>query len=343
MRAVEPNTDELPTFSVLVETENLASAGQAALRRCLRTLAEQHLSPARANEVLLLDSGDSHPDQLAGLRAEFPWIDVVPIGATSDYYDAKRLGAEHATGDVVVLCDSDCTYDRAWLGELLAPFSGSASVEVVTGETTTPISGPYALAMALTYLFPRFSNESELSAVEGYDTNNVAFRRDLFLTHPIPSGLPMYRGNHVLQARSLRRRGHTILRQPRARATHPLPKGPSSFAWRFLLLGDEAMTIARLDRRARAGDDDELPRHDGGAVRHGLRDAITCFAIAAGRIKRFGQRLRAVYRGEPRRLAGLPLAVPIAAAATLLYWAGLVASYLRPGWLLAVYRRARPD
>jgi glycosyltransferase involved in cell wall biosynthesis len=321
------------SFSILIETENLASADPGSLDRCLATLAEQDVSPERANEVLLLDSGTARPSFLDDLRARYPWIEVARVGEDSDYYDAKRRGAELATGEVVVFCDSDCGYDPGWLRHLLAPFAQSGDVQVVTGETSTPIDGPYGVAMALTYIFPPFSTDTDPRSAPAYDTNNVAFRREFLLRHPIPSNLPMYRGNHVLHARSLRAEGHTIWQQPLARATHPLPGGRSYFFWRFLLLGDEALTIARLSRASVDGD---------GRSSRPLGDALMCMAIAVGRIKRMLARARAVFSKDPRRLIHLPLAAPIAAVATLLYWVGLVTSLVRPGYLLSAYGRAQP-
>jgi glycosyltransferase involved in cell wall biosynthesis len=320
----------LPTFSILIETENLADADPAALGRCLAALEAQNVSPDEANEVLLLDSGDAPADLLASLRRRHPWIDVARIGEASDYYEAKAKGAERVTGEVLVLCDSDCTYDPAWLGALLEPFAGSPGVQVVTGETTTPIDGPYGLAMALTYIFPRWSRSEGLVANPGYDTNNVAIRREFLARHPIPLGLPIYRGNHVVQARTLLREGHTIWRQPRARALHPLPEGASYFCWRFLLLGDEALTIGRLSRG------------DGAATVRSFSAGALFVGIAGGRIKGLAQRARAVVAEDRRHLVRLPLAVPLAAAATLLYWLGLLISFVSPGTVLSAYRRAHP-
>ncbi len=249
-------------------------------------------------------------------------------GDDCDYYDAKLRGAEAATGEVIVMCDSDCTYGEGWLGALLAPFAESDDVEIVTGETTTDARGPFGVAMALAYLFPRPSGDRGLQRSASYDTNNVAIRRDLLLAHPFPTGLPMFRGNHVIQARALVRAGHAIWRQPAARATHPVPEGLPYFFWRFLLLGDEAFTIARFSR---------APGRRG--VRP-VRDALLCAAIAGGRVKQLVLRAPAVFSEDRRRLALLPLAAPIAAAATLLHWTGLMLSYLRPGALLGAYRRA---
>jgi glycosyltransferase involved in cell wall biosynthesis len=325
---------ELPSFSILLETENLASAGTGALEGCLASLARQDLDPRRANEVLILDSGETPPELIASMRERYPWADVAEVGAQSDYYHAKMRGAELATGELVVLCDSDCWYDPGWLGGLIGSFAGAPDVQLVTGQTTTPVDGPFGVAMALAYLFPRTTDGSGMRTSSHYDTNNSAIRRDFLLAHPFPSDLPMYRGNHVIQARSLMREGHTIWQQPRAVAIHPLPEGASYFFWRFLLLGDEALTIARFSRAAAAG---EKPR---GRPFH---DAVLCLAIGGGRVKQLIARAPSVFSEDRRRLALLPAAAPIALAATALHWAGLALSYLRPGFLLSVYQHRHAD
>ncbi|MDM7326482.1 MAG: hypothetical protein P3X23_005110 [Thermosynechococcus sp. Uc] len=53
----------LPTFSIILETENLANADIAGLHRALQSLASQDLPPTAANEVLVLETGDA-PKQI---------------------------------------------------------------------------------------------------------------------------------------------------------------------------------------------------------------------------------------------------------------------------------------
>src|SRR5262252_1071622 len=45
------------TFSILLETANLSVGAVPNLRECLQTLDEQEVSARRANEVLLVESG----------------------------------------------------------------------------------------------------------------------------------------------------------------------------------------------------------------------------------------------------------------------------------------------
>ena len=66
------------------------------------------------------------------------------------------LGASCTTGEIAVFCDSDCVYEPNWLRKMLMPFSQRPDIQVVSGETTTHIAGPYGLAMSLTYLFHDF-------------------------------------------------------------------------------------------------------------------------------------------------------------------------------------------
>lgn len=320
----------IPSFSILIETENLATADLRDLDRCLESLARQDLPPTQANEVVLLDSGDAPEELLATLRARYPWVTVAGIAAGSGYYDAKMQGAARATGDIVIFGDSDCVYEPTWLRSLLAPFSESPDVHVVAGETTTPVASPYGVAMALTYIFPRWSQRQKLAPAPGYHCNNVAFRRELLQRHPIPSDLPIYRGHCVVHAQFLRKRGYAIWRQPNARATHALPEGFSHFFWRFLLLGDEALSLARL-RRQRS-------RRGVGGVRP-LWDGILCAALAGGHARQVLRRSLAVFSQEPHRLAYLPVALPIAGASSILYCLGVILGYVRPGFLLATFRR----
>jgi hypothetical protein len=230
---------------------------------------------------------------------------------------------------VIVLCDSDCVYEPIWLRNILTPLA-NPEVQVVAGETTTSASDAYGLAIALTYIFPRFSNQSSLSQASHYFCNNVAFRRNFLLNHPIPSELPIYRGNCVIHAHSLTEQGYTIWKQPQSRATHAAPNGLSHFFWRFLLLGYDAIAVSRLARRPSAPVQPPIrPLQD-------LRDGVV---IGLRKFKQVLQRLYPLLSEDPRRLIYLPLALPIGLASLLLFFVGLGLGYFRPASLLATYHK----
>ncbi len=235
----------MQTFSIILETENLETADIKGLVNSIDSLAAQTPSPDRANEVLLIDSGDTPIELLTQLQKTYHWLTVKQAPDSTQYYESKMLGALCSTGDIVVYYDSDCIYDRHWLESLLASFE-NPEIQVVSGETTTNGIGIYGTAMALCYIFPQYSGRTDLFPVSQYFLNNVAFRRSFLLENPIPVGLPFYRGNCVIHAQSLLAAGHRIWRQPKARSLHAPPNGFRHFWTRFLLIGYDLYWQKRL-------------------------------------------------------------------------------------------------
>lgn len=295
----------LPSFSMILETENLSNADIQGLAQAIAALAKQEPSPEEAREVILIESGDVPVELLHHLSDRYPWIKFhrAPDGTT--YYQSKMLGAQLATGEVVVYCDSDCIYQPGWLRNLLYPFA-NPQIQVVAGETRTRGRGPYGTAMGLVYIFPQYSGEQGLSPTRQYYLNNVAFRREFLLSHPMPTELPLYRGNCLIHARHLTQTGATIWRQPQARATHAPPNGLSHFFWRFLLIGHDLHWQNQILQ-------DE--------VRRGYQEPVSG---AQGGFAVFRDRLHKLIRDNRRHLLYFPLALPIVLVSTLLialgYW-----------------------
>jgi glycosyltransferase involved in cell wall biosynthesis len=306
----------LPSFSIIIETENLASAEIAGLVCCLDSLVAQDVSVLGANEVLTIDSGNVPVETIEQLCQDYPFLKVRHLATNLDYYGAKIAGAASTTGDIIVFVDSDCIYAPDWLGEILEPFARSPQMAIVAGETQTPITNAYELAIALTYIFPRLSNSIGLTPTSSYFCNNVAFRRELLQTLPIPLNLPIYRGNCTIHSKSLLAEGQTIWRQPQARATHAVPNGLGHFCRRFLQLGADALTISRLDRHR--------------SSRQLGADLRACLGIGGWKLKQFVQRCAGILSADLRYLLYLPLALPIAILALLLFVLGLLQSCLRP-------------
>ncbi len=308
--------DEGMTFSIVLETENLANADIHGLIDAIEALAHQSLSPTAANEVLLIDSGDAPPDLLAQLRHQYPWIKVHHAPMGTRYYKAKMLGAELATGAIVVYYDCDCVYEPNWLQTMLTSFTRS-DIQLVAGETTTRSIGIYGTAMALTYIFPQYSGRNNLTPVNQYFLNNVAFRREFLLQHPIPFELPLYRGHCAIHADELRQQGYTIWSQPQARATHAPPNGLSHFFWRFLLIGHDYYWQKKLLKGAVSSD----------PALSGIK----------GKMQVFYDRVSKMIANNPRHLIFFPLAMPIAIASAILIYVGYLITSLNPHYLLKAY------
>ncbi len=323
LASVEPI--QFPSFSIIVETENLASAALTGLCRSLDAIAAQDLSPSCAKEVLILESGDIAPDLLKTLAGKYPWLTVRTITAEVDYYAAKMQGVALTTGEIIVFVDSDCLYEPHWLRSLLTPFAQNAEIQAVAGETRTSARGIYGLAISLTYIFPPFSRRSDLHPTRFYFFNNVAFRRSLLLAYPIPTALPIYRGNCVLHAHTLTQHGITLWRQPIARAVHAAPNGLAHFFWRFILLGYDALSLYRLQRTR----GQTLP------MVHLMEDVFIGLALVAMRVKEATVRLFKLIREQPSHLLALPFAAVIALVSLLLFLLGVGIAYLRPNYFLA--------
>lgn len=310
----------LPSFSIVLETENLANADFAGLLKSIDSLARQDPSPTSAKEVLLIDSGDAPTYLLRQLHQQYPWITIYDAPPGTSYYQSKMLGAKLVTGDIVVYYDSDCIYEPTWLRTILASFNAADSIEIVAGETTTRGVGPYGTAMALTYIFPQYSGQKRLVPSPQYFLNNVAFRREFLLQHPIPIELPLYRGNCVIHAYDLCEKGYIIWRQPQARATHAPPNGLVHFFWRFLLIGHDYYWQKRIL---------ETRGH------HKVTDPTQ--SGIKGKMQIFYDRLSKLFRHDWHHLVFLPLAVPVAIASALLIYVGYLITTRKPKYLLRVY------
>ncbi|KYC41431.1 glycosyl transferase family 2 [Scytonema hofmannii PCC 7110] len=308
---------QLPSFSIVLETENLANTDLNGFYNSLTSLTNQDISFTHIHQVLLIDSGDVPPAKLKQLQENCPWITVHQAPSETSYYKAKMLGVAIATGDVVVYCDSDCVYEKNWLRNLLTPFTQDNNIQVVAGETTVRGWGPYGTAMALTYIFPQYSGQKNLTKTTQYFLNNVAFRRDFLLKYPIPIDLPLYRGNCVIHAQNIRSNGYFIWRQPQARASHAPPNGLYHFCWRFLLIGHDYYWQKYLLARVKSEENYQEP--------------ISGFK---GKLQVFFDRIGKMLSHNPHHLIYLPFAVPIALTAVFLIFVGYLLTHLKPQYLL---------
>ena len=295
------------TFSIILETENIETSDVKRLHKSIVSLAAQ--SPEQANEVVLIDSGNTPRQLLNQLQLSYPWLTIKSAPAQTEYYESKMLGLKWTTGEIIVYYDSDCIYESDWLATLVGSFD-NVNIQIVCGETTTDGIGLYGTAMALCYIFPQYSGRSNLFPVNQYFLNNVAFRRSVLEAIPIPTNLPLYRGNCVIHAQTLLAAGYTIWRQPKARSLHAPPNGLGHYFKRFLLIGHDLYWQKQLVGSPLA------PLGKGG-IREELMDDPTInrhrsnLAIGLDRIRKMIQRDR-------RHAFYLPFCLPIVLVSVLL-------------------------
>jgi hypothetical protein len=315
------------SFSLVIETENVAKGGLDGLRECLRTLDRQTVSPRQALDVIVPQSGDVPPEVMAELAREYPWITLLEVPPDTNYYQAKMAGVALARGELVALADSDVAYEPDWLERLREPFR-DPEVQAVAGRTSMLVDSVFTMALSAIYFTPpRLSlpKDAKLRPGQRYFAHNVVFRRQFLLDHPIPddpAGRDFLRAQCAIHAERLTAMGTVIWEEPRARCLHP-PTGPELFVWRFLRAGEEDV---RWNRRTLRG-----TRLLWGTLRR-----------LAHRSLEAGWRLYRLVRDQPRQLWRLPLALPVVAAALALSAIGAAAALIHPSWRpSSLARRAR--
>ena len=159
----------------------------------------------------------------------------------SNYFAAKNAGAAAATGSIVALLDSDCVPAPDWLELLLARLT--PGVSGVAGHTR--YSGGSLAARTLSVPDFSFVFEKESGASTGMNLNNVLFRREVLLRHPLDARIRRNGGCYFL-FNQLRAAGVRVVYEPRARTAH-------GFAGALRLLkkhfdrGYDGVTVYRLD------------------------------------------------------------------------------------------------
>ena len=235
---------------------------------------------------------------LDALRARFTWLDVRRVEPGLTYGDQKAVATRLSHTDILVYADSDCVYEPGWLAALLETFREEPEAGAVAGETTIAIRGPFTLATALFYFFPRFSAEDRAAPARGFYFNNVAFRRGAVRAHPVPFGLPLRRGQNVIYSRILAAGGVPMLRQPRARALHAPPEGLGMALWVLFSVGRDTARLDEIEAPIDPFSGDYEP-----------------YGPPTGRMGKIIGRLRGIVKEEPRVLGWLPLALPVVALA----------------------------
>jgi glycosyltransferase involved in cell wall biosynthesis len=300
------------SFSIAIETANLARADLDNLEACLESLERQDLPVADAEQVLLLNSGEVEPEIVGRLRRRYAFFEVETVPPGTSYTQMKVIGTERTSGDVVVWADADCRYEPGWLRSLLTLFE-SSDVEAVRGETTMEITGPWTLANALSFVFPRFSDDGEPVPVPYYHANNAAFRRSLLERVPLVANDGMYRSHFILHSARMREEGVVIWRQPRARALHA-PFRPKELVRRIFQVGGDSVRTGRF-----------LPGEIPPArLRHRLPH------IRGGWMRQVRRRVRVILTREPRRAADLALALPILIVSGAAFYAGRLVALAEP-------------
>lgn len=256
------DSDLLPSFSVVIEWENArltelrgAQALLAELRRQIQAL-EDHFS-ARP-EILFVYNSEALESTVIETTARpiFQKDDSLVTLRTIDgpglrYYEIKNLGAEQANGDIVIFVDTDVLPEDGWLRSMLRPFN-DPTVGVVAGNTYVKPDTAYSQAFSLFWLFPLRANDDGMEeTIRGF-ANNLAVRRDVFLTRKFPDEVT-FRWQAGKLLKSLRSDGVGIRFQPAAKTSHLPPYGIYPFVSRALCQGHDMYIVGRTEDSRSSG------------------------------------------------------------------------------------------
>lgn len=315
-----------PSFSIVIETENLDTDHQSLLN-CLDSLKSQDFSIEKANDILLVSNTLSSHNSLKIFKEKYPFLSIIESDEFINYYDQKMFGTERITGDIIVFADSDCIYEPSWLQNLLIPFIQDVDIKIVAGATKTSAYNIYSVAIAI-IMFSRYPRRTNLYPVVKYYPNNVAMLRSIFLDNKYSKRLPYHRLQIVLHSLDLLQRGYTIWKQPKARAVHAIPSTVDAFFWRFIMLGSDFMHYIRvIDKKEKEF-----------LTKRNLKTHSNIFQSIYRRMKIRINNISALLLENPKNSLYLPFTVPIIFSSRILIITGLFISYFNPNYLFNKYK-----
>lgn len=236
----------MTTTALVIETNNLrggeatAAVVTASLKRLLTRLTEQTRPVASIDEVVITHDGLDAESQCQLQETVRRPLKFVHLAEGTGYYEAKNVGFDATTADIVVFGDSDCWPDPRWLETLVEPVL-SGACDVAAGRTTyrTDLLGTAATTIDFMY----FASPFGAHCTRNFYANNVAFRRATFGDRRFPASA-MYRGHCQLLGLRLLEDRVPIHFVPQARTIHRFPDSLREFVQLRLHRGSDLSALA---------------------------------------------------------------------------------------------------
>jgi hypothetical protein len=253
------NVKRLATPSIVLEWETVEDGGIErailGLRQINYQIAElQDRLQDPAEVIVCYEQQVTTPEQLrtvfdraAGTGGWSCPVHFIPVPSGTHYYEKKNIGARASINEIIVFFDTDLVPDPGWLCNLLTGFH-DWSLSVLLGATHLDHVSSYEMAVALFWIFSPATHGRGIQPLSRYSSNNLAFRRRLFLKFPFPTHAT-YRGQCGELGKTLQDVGITILEHTDARATHPPPLGVRGFIHRAWAAGQDEEFFCALDKK----------------------------------------------------------------------------------------------
>jgi GT2 family glycosyltransferase len=236
-----------PIVSIVIETITREDYAERALaddlQPALNGVTRQTYPRELVETIVVID------DTLAGRESDeivrrYPWVKIV-TSPQRNYFAAKNAGAQAARGSLVALLDGDCAPVAEWLEALVE----RCQPEVAAVAGRTRYTGRSLGAQ--TFSVSDFANVTgdASGAASGFNVNNVLFRRELLLAHPLDTRIRRNGGCYLLY-HQLRAAGARIVYEPRATIAHGLDIVGSGFVKKHFERGFDGVSVYQFDEGA---------------------------------------------------------------------------------------------
>lgn len=200
----------VPRISVVIPAWN----GCATIAACLRSVTRA--TDGKSVEILVVESsGDAARDLIS---REFPNVRLLLPNRRMQVGQARNLGLENATGDLVFFVDQDCTVPADWIEHLGQLFT-DPTIGAVGGSVG--VGNPRNLSGMGVYFLEFFRHiPSQRPACECHSFLlgcNLAVRRCLYPNVRFPD---QTLGEDVLFSDAIRRTGQRLIYSPAVRVSH---------------------------------------------------------------------------------------------------------------------------
>lgn len=204
-----------PEISVVIVSD-YAGGGEKSWKDLSNTLRALGQQDGKVNaEWLLCENKASARSMPDDIRRMLPNLKLV-LSDKGGSYELKNAGFQAATSNVVAMLDADCVPARDWVKSAVAAMNALPEVAVISGRTVYPPAGLTERILSL--LSRSYVDRGKSGPTRFISNNNSIWRRDVYLKHPLPSGLGPFAGR--MQSESIMRAGNQLWFDPSIRVVH---------------------------------------------------------------------------------------------------------------------------
>lgn len=198
------------TVTVIIPTYNAANRLAAGL-----SALENQSFPKDEFEIIVVDDGstDLTPDLVKKYKVRYQY--QKNKGPAS----ARNKGVELALGDIILFTDSDCTPDKNWIREMVAPFKDPEIVGVKGAYLTAQDS--ICARLAQIEFEERYALLLKNKYIDMVDTYSAGYRKDLFvLLGGFDTSFPVPNNEDTELSYKISLKGYRMVFNPKAVVWH---------------------------------------------------------------------------------------------------------------------------